>query len=121
MNNVFLDGRPILLEREEFILVEDLYPVSKGHLIIASKHDTINNMNNLTCHKWIEIWDLLEYGQKYVKEKYNPDGFNFGCNSGEAAGQTIPVLHFHIIPRYKGDTENPRGGVRKCINGKGDY
>ena len=50
-----------------------------------------------------------------------PDGYNIGVNEGEAAGRTIHHLHFHIIPRYYGDLENPRGGIRNIIPGMGDY
>jgi len=48
-------------------------------------------------------------------------GFNIGTNVGEAAGQTIFHCHIHLIPRRKGDVENPRGGIRQVIPGKGDY
>ena len=57
----------------------------------------------------------------YLKKKYNPDGFNVGINSGEYAGQTVFHMHIHLIPRYKNDVKNPRGGVRNVIPGKGDY
>ena len=57
----------------------------------------------------------------YLKEKYSPDGFNIGVNNGEDAGQTVFHAHIHVIPRYKGDVPNPRGGVRNIIPGKGDY
>ena len=56
-----------------------------------------------------------------LQEKYNPDGFNVGININEEAGQTISHCHIHIIPRYKEDVENPRGGVRHIIAGKGFY
>ena len=48
-------------------------------------------------------------------------GFNIGNNSGEVAGQTIPHCHIHLIPRRKGDTDNPRGGVRGVIKDKQSY
>jgi diadenosine tetraphosphate (Ap4A) HIT family hydrolase len=50
-----------------------------------------------------------------------PDGYNIGMNCGPAAGQTIIHFHCHVIPRYHGDTPNPRGGIRHCIPGKGNY
>jgi diadenosine tetraphosphate (Ap4A) HIT family hydrolase len=50
-----------------------------------------------------------------------PDGYNVGFNAGEAAGQTVMHLHLHVIPRYRGDMEDPRGGVRHVIPGKGNY
>jgi len=53
--------------------------------------------------------------------RFNPDGFNVGINVNEVAGQTIFHVHIHLIPRYKGDVENPRGGVRGVIPEKQSY
>ena len=50
-----------------------------------------------------------------------PDGYNVGFNSGDAAGQTVPHVHIHVIPRYLGDTADPRGGIRHVIPDKGNY
>lgn len=50
-----------------------------------------------------------------------PDGYNFGNNDGEAAGRTIHHLHLHIIPRYHGDMDDPRGGIRGIIPGMRNY
>jgi diadenosine tetraphosphate (Ap4A) HIT family hydrolase len=54
-------------------------------------------------------------------QRFQPDGFNIGINIGNSAGQTIPHVHIHLIPRYKGDVANPTGGVRGIIPGKGNY
>ncbi len=56
-----------------------------------------------------------------LTEKYHPDGFNIGINVSEAAGQTIPHVHIHLIPRYKGDVKEPEGGVRGVIPKKRKY
>ncbi|MBR9702608.1 HIT family protein [Candidatus Woesearchaeota archaeon] len=61
--------------------------------------------------------DALE--SKFLKKK--PQGYNIGINEGTVAGQTIMHLHIHMIPRYKGDVENPVGGVRNIFPGKGNY
>ncbi len=53
--------------------------------------------------------------KKRIQERYNPDGFNIGINIGEKAGQTVSHVHIHLIPRYEGDVEDPRGGVRGMI------
>lgn len=50
-----------------------------------------------------------------------PAAFNIGINDGPAAGQTVPHLHIHLIPRYEGDSEDPRGGVRWVMPGKANY
>jgi diadenosine tetraphosphate (Ap4A) HIT family hydrolase len=52
---------------------------------------------------------------------HRPDGYNIGINVGGAAGQTVPHLHVHVIPRYRGDVEDPTGGVRHVIPSKGNY
>ena len=56
-----------------------------------------------------------------LQHQFKPDGFNVGINIQEAAGQTIPHCHIHIIPRYFGDVEQPRGGIRGVIPGKQSY
>ena len=59
--------------------------------------------------------------KKQIQAEFNPDGFNVGVNIGKSAGQTIPHVHVHVIPRYTGDVENPTGGVRGVIPDKQDY
>jgi diadenosine tetraphosphate (Ap4A) HIT family hydrolase len=56
-----------------------------------------------------------------ISKHHSPDGFNIGINAGKAAGQTIFHLHVHLIPRYKGDQEDPRGGVRHVMPNKANY
>jgi len=58
------------------------------------------------------MYQLTKQCKDVLDEKYNPDGYNVGFNVGKAAGQTIMHLHLHLIPRYEGDVENPRGGIR---------
>ncbi len=69
------------------------------------------------------LMSLVNEVKVILDERLNPkpDGYNVGFNAGEAAGQTVPHLHIHVIPRYKGDMEDPRGGVRHVIPGKGNY
>ena len=66
--------------------------------------------------------DLLLWAKDAIREEdASVAGFNVGINIGEAAGQTIFHCHIHLIPRRHGDVENPRGGVRHIIPGKGNY
>ncbi len=67
------------------------------------------------------LFDLVDEVKRALDERLHPDGYNIGINAGEAAGQTVPHLHVHVIPRYRGDVDDPRGGVRHVIPGKGNY
>ena len=64
---------------------------------------------------------LLEAAKLTLDAEYHPDGYNIGINDGAEAGQTIPHLHIHLIPRYQGDCEDPRGGVRWIVPHKAKY
>ena len=67
------------------------------------------------------LLDLLDQVQKDLDHKLKPAAYNIGINDGIAAGQTVPHLHVHLIPRYKGDVEDPRGGIRWIMPDKADY
>ncbi|MCS7249169.1 MAG: HIT family protein, partial [Anaerolineales bacterium] len=98
----------------------DKYPVSPGHsLVIPKKH--LSDYFDLSTHTKTALWIVVERVKDILKERFHPDGFNVGFNVGEAAGQTVPHVHLHIIPRYQGDVENPRGGIRHVIPSKGFY
>jgi len=73
---------------------------------------------DLTPAEELDFWELLRRAKAYLDVsmgKHKPEGYNLGINYGEAAGQTIRHLHIHLIPRYKGDIENPRGGIRNFM------
>jgi diadenosine tetraphosphate (Ap4A) HIT family hydrolase len=64
---------------------------------------------------------LLEAAKRELDDAHRPDGYNIGINDGPAAGQTVPHLHIHLIPRYQGDQPDPRGGVRWVFPDKAKY
>jgi diadenosine tetraphosphate (Ap4A) HIT family hydrolase len=98
----------------------DRYPVNPGHLlIIPFRH--VADYFNLTSQEDEAVRSLLTLGRKLLVERHTPNGFNVGVNIGEAGGQTVWHVHVHLIPRYKGDIDNPRGGVRGVIPGKRIY
>jgi diadenosine tetraphosphate (Ap4A) HIT family hydrolase len=95
----------------------DSYPVSKGHtLVIPKRH--IASYFECTDNERLELWSLVEQVKTELEDTFAPDGFNIGINVGEAAGQTVPHMHIHVIPRYSGDMDDPRGGVRGVIPNK---
>jgi len=110
----------VIAQNDTFFAVYDEFPVSKGHtLIIPKRH--VESFFDITREELEDFFNLLKKVKELLDEKFNPDGYNVGVNEGYAAGKTIDHLHVHPIPRYKGDVENPVGGVRNVIPGKGDY
>jgi diadenosine tetraphosphate (Ap4A) HIT family hydrolase len=122
MNNPFRSIPPdrILSTSDKFIIVEDAYPVSPGHMLIISKREVITYFD-LNEDEQIDLQHCIFRAKALIEEKHSPEGYNIGMNCGEAAGQTVMHFHCHVIPRYKGDMKNPRGGVRHCVEGKGSY
>lgn len=112
--------RELIVESATAYAMFDKFPVSNGHtLIIPKKHCA--DYFDLTFREQSACMFMLNTVKEILKKKLNPDGFNVGINVSEAAGQTIPHVHIHLIPRYKGDTEEPRGGVRSVILEKKNY
>jgi diadenosine tetraphosphate (Ap4A) HIT family hydrolase len=110
----------ILLEEQNVYAIYDQFPVSPGHaLIIPKRH--ISRFHDLDETEKMSIVHLLDKTQQLIDENYGPAGYNFGINDGAIAGQTVPHLHLHIIPRYAGDVADPRGGVRWVIPNKAKY
>jgi diadenosine tetraphosphate (Ap4A) HIT family hydrolase len=64
---------------------------------------------------------MLNAVKEIITSRFNPNGFNVGINVGQHAGQTIDHVHIHLIPRYKGDVADPRGGIRGVIPDKQKY
>ena len=100
--------------KSDTVVFLDRYPCTPGHRLYVPKNN--DNAN------WIvgAFENALADGNAMVKEGLC-DGFNIGYNSGEAAGQTVMYPHVHLIPRRWGDVEDPVGGVRNTIPGKGNY
>ncbi len=110
----------IISECESTVTIRDGYPVSEGHsLIIPKRH--IESFFDCNPDEKIAISLALEEAKVALDKEFSPDGYNMGINDGIAAGQTVMHLHIHLIPRYKGDTEDPRGGVRWIFPEKARY
>ena len=115
-----LEERKIILENEGAMAIFDIFPVNEGHMLIVPKKHIETYFDADEKDKKY-LWSLVEDCKSYLDDKYSPDGYNVGINCGEAAGQTVMHLHIHLIPRYAGDIENPRGGVRGVIPEKRIY
>ena len=110
----------ILSESDYTLTIRDGYPVSKGHtLIIPKRH--VQSFFELQAIEKAAVLQALDEAKEALDREFSPDGYNIGINDGEAAGQTVMHLHLHLIPRYKGDTEDPRGGVRWVFPEKAKY
>lgn len=107
-------------ESELSFAIYDAFPVSEGHTLIIPKRHT-PGFFDLNAEEQADCMRLLNKVKAYLEDKYRPDGFNVGINVGEAAGQTVPHVHIHLIPRYAGDVPEPRGGVRGVIPHKRSY
>ncbi len=104
-----------------FFVVRDRFPVSEGHsLIIAHRQDAVTYFD-LSSDEKQELLQLVEQVKAGLESELSPDGYNIGMNCGAAAGQTVMQFHCHIIPRFDGDMDDPRGGVRLCVPRKGNY
>ena len=116
----FLNKKERLLENDIGFVIYDGFPVSKGHCLIVP-HRVYSDYFKSTQEEVIGLQKLVLEAKKLLDKKFQPDGFNVGINCGETSGQTVPHVHIHLIPRYKGDMENPRGGVRGVIPSKQKY
>lgn len=114
------ETRPRFLENELAYAIWDLFPVSPGHCLIVSRR-VVADYFNLSAEEKLALWNLVDEGRQKILQLHGAQDFNIGVNCGEAAGQTIAHVHIHLIPRYAGDTPNPRGGVRGVIPGKQNY
>jgi diadenosine tetraphosphate (Ap4A) HIT family hydrolase len=110
----------IIAKNEHAVLMLDGFPVSKGHSLVLAKRHIVSFFETSQQEK-IAMLELLDRAKSYIDMRFKPDAYNIGINDGPAAGQTVPHLHIHIIPRYKGDNLDPRGGVRCVIPEKTIY
>jgi diadenosine tetraphosphate (Ap4A) HIT family hydrolase len=110
----------ILGENEHGVWILDANPVSPGHsLVIPKRH--VESFFEATAAEREALLSLLDQAREHVCRTHTPSGYNIGINEGSAAGQTVSHLHVHLIPRFPGDTHDPRGGVRWVIPNRADY
>lgn len=98
----------------------DAYPVSAGHTLVVTRRH-IPSYFDANAFEKAELWQGVEAVKAALDAELKPDGYNVGFNAGASAGQTVQHLHIHVIPRFRGDVGDPRGGVRGVIPGKQNY
>jgi diadenosine tetraphosphate (Ap4A) HIT family hydrolase len=126
-----LEESTAILSNEHAIAIYDGFPVTPGHTLIVPKRH-IASLFEAAREEQTAMFDLLAEMRQFLllssQSSFGkvgtipvPDGFNIGINDGMAAGQTVMHLHIHLIPRFRGDTEDPRGGVRWIMPMKAPY
>jgi diadenosine tetraphosphate (Ap4A) HIT family hydrolase len=101
-------------------LLHDAFPLSPGHCLIVPKRH-VSSVFEMDDAERSELFSLVSQAKTLIEASHAPDGYNLGMNIGASAGQTIEHAHLHFIPRYSGDVEDPRGGVRNMISSRARY
>ena len=114
------DPQGVSLTNELAFSARDSYAVSPGHSVVIPRRH-VASFFDLTPEEINACMKLITEERGLLDKEFKPDGYNIGVNIGHAAGQSILHVHIHIIPRYKGDVENPQGGVRHVIPKSGHY
>ena len=111
-----------VIETDLLIGFFDRYPVSPGHMLLVPRRH-IENWFDATKEEQSALMNAIDDAVALIESRLDrrPDGYNVGFNAGEAAGQTVMHLHLHVIPRFDGDIDDPRGGIRGAIPEKRIY
>jgi diadenosine tetraphosphate (Ap4A) HIT family hydrolase len=110
----------VVRDSELAFAIRDAFPVSQGHTLIVPKRH-VASFFEITEAERSDMMDLLAAARDDLDSQFHPAGYNIGINDGAAAGQTVAHLHIHLIPRYAGDRDDPRGGVRWVLPDKAAY
>lgn len=105
---------------EHAFAIRDRFPVAPGHTLVITRR-VVPDWFVASPEERDAVLRLVDEVKRELDTTLHPDGYNVGFNTGEASGQTVMHLHVHVIPRYRGDMDDPRGGVRHVIPSKGNY
>ena len=115
-----LSAERVIRQNESAVVIRDGFPVSPGHtLVIPRRH--VASFFDVTDAERTDLMSLLAAARDDLDREFHSAGYNIGINDGAAAGQTVAHLHIHLIPRYAGDRDDPRGGVRWVLPDKAAY
>ncbi len=115
-----IDIARVLRQSALAVALNDAFPVSPGHCLIVLRRHVASWFEASTDER-LEMIQLLDEARADIQKIRKPTGFNIGINDGAAAGQTVPHLHVHLIPRYAGDSPDPRGGIRWVLPARANY
>ena len=115
-----LPAEEVIFSNELAFAFGDSCPVSPGHALVSPRRH-VGSWFELTGEERLAMLALLDRLHAGIVESHHPAAFNVGINDGKAAGQTVPHVHIHLIPRYEGDKADPRGGVRWILPDKAAY
>jgi diadenosine tetraphosphate (Ap4A) HIT family hydrolase len=104
----------VVAENEHALAFRDEQPVSRGHTLVVPRRCE-PDLLALGLEERSAVWELASLVAQELRVTLLADGVNIGVNVGEAAGQTVHHAHVHVIPRYMGDVEDPRGGVCRVV------
>lgn len=115
-----LEESRIIAQNDLVMAFYDGFPVNPGHTLVVPMRHVVNYFD-LKSEEKKALWEMADYCKTILDNQFTPSGYNIGINIGVSAGQSIPHVHLHLIPRYNSDTPNPRGGVRGVIPSKQNY
>ena len=113
---VFCDTHPgaRILQTDHFFAMYDGYPVREGHLLLIPRRH-VEQLTQLSSAEFTDLYVLIQKADRLLRTVHGAGGYNIGVNIGGVAGQTVPHLHIHMVPRKTGDVQNPRGGIRNFL------
>jgi diadenosine tetraphosphate (Ap4A) HIT family hydrolase len=100
--------------------IRDGFPISPGHSLVITRR-LVADWFAATRDEQHAVLDLVDIVKQQLDAEFAPDGYNVGFNAGAAAGQTVAHLHVHVIPRFRGDAPDPRGGIRLILPAHARY
>ena len=110
----------VLVDVDLAVAIADAFPLNPGHtLVLPRRHEP--EFFGLTPGEMSAVLELARAVRDRIEAEHRPDGFNLGVNVGAAGGQTVPHAHLHVIPRFHGDVDDPRGGVRWILPARAPY
>lgn len=108
------NGETPLLDRPLVMALAEDHPHAVGHTVIIPRRH-VSRLSKVSEEEHHELFATARVLLGELYRSHSPDAFTLGINDGPAAGQSVPHVHLHVVPRHAGDVSDPRGGVRKAL------